>query len=208
MALDEALMEVVPTLKAPVLRFYSWRHSAATFGYFQHYEVVAKLTPLRPLIRRPTGGGIVPHDADWTYSFAVPNGVAWYDYSAIESYRAIHEWVRHSFEALGVKASLAQTAKAGMGQCFAGYEQFDLLYQGRKIAGAAQRRTKTALLIQGSIQPPANDLSRSAWEEMMRQTANEHGFAPTVFELSPELARRAVQLAKEKYLQDAFNRKR
>src|SRR4051794_21406180 len=63
MALDEALMASVADLRTPVLRFYGWVQPAATFGYFQHYEEVAKVTPLRPLIRRPTGGGIVPHDA-------------------------------------------------------------------------------------------------------------------------------------------------
>src|SRR4051812_35813298 len=101
MALDQVLMESVADLRTPVLRLYGWVQPAATFGYFQHYEEVAKLTSLRPLIRRPTGGGIVPHDADWTYSLAVPAGVPWYHFGAIESYRAIHEWIRRSLEELG-----------------------------------------------------------------------------------------------------------
>ena len=57
MALDEALLESAPQLGRPVLRFYSWTEAAATFGYAQKYSQAAALTPLRPLVRRPTGGG-------------------------------------------------------------------------------------------------------------------------------------------------------
>ncbi len=74
MALDEALLEAMTRLQKPVLRFYGWTEPAATFGYFQKFSDVEQATPLRPLIRRPTGGGIVPHDADWTYSFAQGGG--------------------------------------------------------------------------------------------------------------------------------------
>lgn len=59
MALDEALLESVGKLGAPVLRFYGWTQPAATFGYFQHYAEIERTTLLRPLIRRPTGGGQV-----------------------------------------------------------------------------------------------------------------------------------------------------
>jgi len=208
MALDEVLMEAVFPLRLPVLRFYGWLQPAATLGYFQRYEQVAALTPLRPLIRRPTGGGVVPHDSDWTYSLAVPSGVPWYELSAIESYRAIHEWIRRSFEILGIEAFLAGSEKAGMGQCFAGYEKFDVLYQGRKIAGAAQRRTKTALLIQGSVQPPAAALSRFLWEQAFTDTAVHQNFASTTLQLGPGLLEKAEQLARDKYSQAAYNRKR
>ncbi len=78
MAADEALLESAPELGRPVLRFYGWKESAATFGYSQKYADMEKLTPLRPLVRRPTGGGLVPHDADWTYSLVVPAGHFWH----------------------------------------------------------------------------------------------------------------------------------
>jgi len=74
MAMDEALLEAMPRFGQPVLRFYGWSEPAATFGYFQKFAEVERLTKLRPLIRRPTGGGLVPHDADWTYSLVFPAG--------------------------------------------------------------------------------------------------------------------------------------
>ena len=70
MACDEVLLESALRLGQPVVRFYGWTEPAATFGYFQKYAEVEAMTELRPLIRRPTGGGLVPHAADWTYSVA------------------------------------------------------------------------------------------------------------------------------------------
>jgi len=164
MAVDETLLLHVPQLNQPVLRFYSWNEPAASFGYFQRYAEVSRATPLRPLVRRPTGGGIVPHDNDWTYSLAFPPSHPWYALKAIESYRRVHDWLRAAFEETGITATLASEAqKQVAGQCFSGAEQFDVLLRDRKIAGAAQRRTRDGLLIQGSIQPPAG-LERGSWE--------------------------------------------
>jgi lipoate-protein ligase A len=49
-----------------VLRLYRWDRPAVSFGYFQSYDAIANLTPVRPLVRRLTGGGLVSHVADWT----------------------------------------------------------------------------------------------------------------------------------------------
>jgi lipoate-protein ligase A len=168
MALDEALLQAMPRLKSPVLRFYSWSEKAASFGYFQKYAQVEQMTHLRPLVRRPTGGGLVPHDADWTYSVAFPVAHYWYDLAATESYRRIHEWIKSALAANAVTTELAAACRrATPGQCFAGYERSDVLWNGLKIAGAAQRRTREGLLIQGSVQPQQLKIERSEWEKAM-----------------------------------------
>lgn len=168
MALDETLLEAMPRLQKPVLRFYGWTEPAATFGYFQKFSEVASTTKLRPLIRRPTGGGIVPHDADWTYSAVFPPDHKWHSLKAEESYRRIHDWLRLAFAELKIETELAPCRKKSLpGQCFAGHEKSDLLWRGKKIAGAAQRRNKLGLLIQGSVQPPAVAVSRGDWERAM-----------------------------------------
>jgi len=210
MALDEALLENVSRLGKPVLRFYGWTEPAATFGYFQKFSEVERATLLRPLIRRPTGGGIVPHDADWTYSFVVPPNHEWYSLKAIESYRRVHEWIQNAFEKLKIETELAPNCKKSLpGQCFVGNEKFDLLWHGKKIAGAAQRRNKLGLLIQGSVQPPPISLTRTDWENAMR------GLAQTDWkikwsEFSPDavLQERANGLSLQKYSQNSYNRKR
>ena len=209
MALDEALLEAMPRWQTPVLRFYGWTKPAASFGYFQKFFEVERATHLRPLIRRPTGGGIVPHDADWTYSLAIPPNHEWYSLRAEESYRRAHEWIQAAFARLSVETGLAPHAKKSLpGQCFVGHEKFDLLWRGKKIAGAAQRRNKFGLLIQGSVQPPPS-LTRTDWQKAMREVAREQsGTQCKDFEPDVALHNRAQELAHEKYSLLAYNQRR
>jgi len=209
MAVDEVLLESMPQLQRPVLRFYSWSEPAASFGYFQKFGEVERLTHLRPLVRRPTGGGIVPHDADWTYSLAFPTNHEWYALKAVASYRSVHDWLQAAFAKLGVVTEVAPCClKSGPGQCFQGHEQYDLLWQGRKIAGAAQRRTRQGLLIQGSVQPPPVRRSRDEWESVMCQSGPAETVQWAALEPDPELAQAVRLLVAEKYSRDSFNRKR
>ena len=210
MALDEALLEAAPRLGRPVLRFYGWTEPSASFGYFQRYADIERLTRMRPLVRRPTGGGLVPHEADWTYSLAFPPIDDWYGLSATDSYRRIHEWISMAFARLNVTTELALVCNKSLpGQCFQGHERFDLLWRGRKIAGAAQRRTRDGLLIQGSVQATGLALARADWERAMCDTARaEHGAEWMEFELEAPLSERARELARQRYSQPSYNQRR
>jgi lipoate-protein ligase A len=210
MALDAALLETAASRGQPVLRFYSWTEPAASFGYFQKYAEVAQATRLRPLVRRPTGGGLVPHDADWTYSVAFPPKAAWYGLKAVESYQRMHEWVQVAFLALDIVTELAvDCRKALPGQCFAGHEKFDVLWQGKKIAGAAQRRTRDGLLIQGSVQPPPIKIPRADWELAMGEAAvGGQRISWTDFKPDAALQQRADELAAKVFSRDEYNRRR
>ena len=210
MALDEALLEAVAGLHQPVLRFYGWTEPAATFGYFQKYAEVEQAIRLRPLVRRPTGGGIVPHDADWTYSLAFPPDHEWHRLKAEESYRRMHAWIQQAFGTLEVRTELAPDArKTAPGQCFAGHEKSDLLWNGRKIAGAAQRRNKLGLLIQGSVQPPPISLAGSDWQQaMLAAGRDEWQLQWSAWEVPGALRERAESLARQKYSQPEFITKR
>jgi lipoate-protein ligase A len=210
MALDEALLEHVLRLGKPVLRFYGWTEPAATFGYFQKYADVEHTMLLRPLIRRPTGGGIVPHDADWTYSVAFPPGHEWHSLKAEESYRRVHKWIQSAFALLNAPTELAPCCKkTAPGQCFAGHEKSDLLWHGKKIAGAAQRRNKLGLLIQGSVQSPPVSPARADWENAMRETGRvDFGIEWSDFQPDRVLSEQAERLAGRKYSRYAYNQKR
>ena len=209
MAMDESLLEAMPRWGKPVLRFYGWTEPVATFGYFQKYAEVAGRTLLRPLVRRPTGGGIVPHDADWTYCLAFPAGHEWHALAAVESYYRVHEWIQSAFHRLAVPTVLAPVARhTAPGACFEGCEKSDVLWRGRKIAGAAQRRNKLGLLIQGSIQPPV-PFPRAEWEQAMRATAQEKWSVHwEEFGGDPVLAAHAAALLQDKYRRTDYNQKR
>jgi lipoate-protein ligase A len=212
MALDEVLLGSMPELGHPVLRFYGWRQPAASFGYFQKYAEIETLTPLRPLVRRPTGGGLVSHEADWTYSFSIPTSDPWYDLTARESYHRVHLWLQAAFGRLGFEAELAaQARRAGPGQCFVGHEQSDLLLNGLKIAGAAQRRTRQCLLIQGSVQPKPLAIARSRedWQRAMQATSCwAEAIDWTRLPNESTLVEKAQALAQEKYSQPWHNQRR
>lgn len=209
MALDEALLEWMPRWRQPVVRFYGWTEPAASFGYFQRIAEVERATPLRPLVRRPTGGGIVPHDADWTYSLVFPAGHEWHGFKAIESYRQVHEWLQAGFAEMGIPTDLATASrKVEPGQCFAGHEKFDLLWMGKKIAGAAQRRNRDGLLIQGSVQPPRQADSRADWQSALCAASFAQGVAWVEGAPDEALLARAEALAAKKYDRGEYNRKR
>jgi len=210
MAMDHALLEDSPSRGAPILRFYSWTEPAATFGLLQRYADAAGWTMLRPLVRRPTGGGLVPHLDDWTYSIAIPPNYPWYARRAADSYRLLHAWIQSAFAMLGLDTRIAPARQTDApGQCFVGAEAGDLLWGGRKIAGAAQRRTRQGLLIQGSIQPPPPRLNPIDWQASMRQSgAARERIAWLPFNLPGPLSARIEELIRDRYGRAEYNQQR
>lgn len=148
MAVDEWLAE---TCEAPVLRSYRWQPGWGSFGYF----VKAAELPDWGLrwVRRWTGGGIVDHRADWTYTLFVPAGSGLAEARGGESYRVIHEALVAALCDAGTAAVLSGVMPAAAGgECFRQPVEFDVLSaDGRKIGGAGQRRLLRGLLHQGSV---------------------------------------------------------
>ena len=150
MAMDEALLL---TASLPVLRFYRWREPAVTFGYFLNFGEVAAMAGDRPLMRRWTGGGIVEHGEDFTWSLIVPAACPVHRMRPVASYGAIHAAVAEAMAATGSpvhQVPLDQPSPAG-GLCMTAPAPGDLLWNGQKVAGAGQRRSRHGLLHQGTI---------------------------------------------------------
>jgi lipoate-protein ligase A len=164
MAIDEALLEIA---SAPCLRFYGWDHPAISFGYFGKFADVAAHADY-DIVRRWTGGGIVFHGNDLTYSLIIPAENSAFAESPMSIYEKIHRALRDALVAKGQRADLVSVAalcerrnqatsavidrRYNNSACFANPVRADVLLNGRKIAGAAQRRTCRGLLQQGSIQ--------------------------------------------------------
>ena len=108
MALDFLLLQRYP-VPAPRFRHYGWRGPAFTFGFSQKITFVRGNLPAGEafdLCRRPTGGGIVDHRCDWTYTLVLPRGHGLYDERAAHSYRIVHECLSAALVALGQPAKV------------------------------------------------------------------------------------------------------
>ena len=190
MAIDEALLE---SADVPALRFYGWERPSISFGYFGSFADVANEQPLRDLVRRWTGGGIVYHGEDLTYSLALPALVAARFGSSRVIYSHVHGAIQQVLRNTRAVTLAAAAAPKISDACFANPVEADVLLDGRKIAGAAQRRTRAGLLHQGSIQ--CDTLPPTFQEDFARALcpAFEHR------NLSAELLVRAEKIAREKY---------
>ena len=169
MAIDAALLAHMPVGLA-AFRHYGWREPAATFGYTQQYhKVVSELAsghaPIEPtqasttLTRRMTGGGIVDHRNDWTYALILHSSVSAASTPATDLYAQIHHAISFSLDKIGIDSRLAPcprhceetpVTKDIPTHCFVTPAANDVLHpNGQKIAGAAMKRSRQGLLIQG-----------------------------------------------------------
>jgi lipoate-protein ligase A len=200
MAIDEVLLG---TVGPPILRFYCWSEPSVSFGYFGIFDQAQKFAGDRALIRRWTGGGIVPHGHDLTYSIMIGSDDATYALSSRLIYRRVHTAVERALRAIGVQARLSEAASPKTSDaCFANPVVADLMEGGRKIAGAAQRKTRQGLLHQGSIQRDGLDQKfRRAMANLLSSGIVEERIS------SPTLAS-AEALAGQKYATDEWLHRR
>ena len=163
MAMDATMLDSGCGAGQAMWRFYGWAGPAMTFGYSQRRETVQSMLPAfdGALVRRLTGGGIVDHRNDLTYALTLPPGHPFYRKQALDIYRELHEGIAGIFARNGIPARLAPCERAcgdaastpGTGFCFPAAEPYDVIQpvSGRKMAGAAMKRNKSGILVQGSI---------------------------------------------------------
>jgi lipoyl(octanoyl) transferase len=189
MAVDETLFL---TAVCPVLRSYRWIRPAVSFGYFTPWKEVALRFAGRDLVRRWTGGGIVEHGQDFTYSLACPLGKSLP--TTIEFYRFVHLAIANILRKSGWPVEIAQSADViRSSACFEKAVQLDLKLRGEKIAGAAIRRNRKGLLLQGSIQRLEVPVQ---FDGMLAAALADRVDS---FVVSDLIMKQATQIAKEKY---------
>jgi lipoyl(octanoyl) transferase len=200
MAMDEALLE---SAAMPAIRFYGWARSALSFGYFGRFDEAQKVGAGRELVRRWTGGGIVLHGTDLTYSIVVPATQDCFANSPGDFYFKVHAAIREALLQKGIAAVLADFASPKISDaCFANPVHADVLSNGEKIAGAAQRRTRHGLLQQGSVQ--YEKLPHDFAERFARILCP--AAEPRI--LNDQLTQRAHEIAQHKYAQQHWLRRR
>jgi lipoate-protein ligase A len=201
MAVDEALLRKV---ESPVLRVYGWDGPAQSIGYFQSWKTAAAE---RPFVRRYTGGGLVEHGRDVTYTVVLPRAHAWLKLSTPQSYSKIHEGICAAMQRIGLDARLSSVCEEiESTSCFEKAVRHDVILDGRKVAGAAQRRTREGLLQQGSILLP--DAARN--EELIRTLPQVMGeileFDWELEDLKPAELKLSQSLEQERYGSREWNR--
>jgi len=185
MALDEAALSAAPS-GALVLRVYRWKGDACTFGYSQPHHAARSACDARGWkhvspVRRATGGGIVFHDGDLTFSLVFPWDRTW---APDAIYKNIHRGVHSALKSAGTKTSLWSPPRRPIGAaaaCFTRAEPMDLvLDDGRKVLGGALRKRGGKGLYQGSLRLEALSLPREAVEAAVADgVAREFGAAPS-----------------------------
>jgi lipoyl(octanoyl) transferase len=213
MALDEALLEQAPV---PSIRFYRWDHPALSFGYFGKFADVAGHGTQREVVRRWTGGGIVFHGDDLTYSIVIPACDPAFRESSMTIYECVHRAIRDALRAVGQRAELAAVeavcdhrnassspvVDGSYSHCFANPVRADVMVAGRKVAGAAQRRTRIGLLHQGSIQNAV--LNRDFAARFAMGLASERNER----KIRASIVNRASHLAPQRYGSDVWLQRR
>ena len=191
MALDAALLRCAARGEAPpTLRFYRWVPPAISVGYGQrdvsppHAVCAARGWHV---VRRPTGGRGILHRGSLTYAIVLPPGGAWEAWSVAEATRRIHAGLAYGLRGLGIRASLRPVTGDGRGGtprradrsaagvpgappcddacCLFRSTPADLLIEGRRLGGSAQRRTGGAILQHGIL---LEALESEAWAAAFR----------------------------------------
>lgn len=165
MALDEALLDwhsegLIP----PVIRFYEWNPATLSIGYFQTVEKEIDIEAVKRLglgfVRRPTGGRGVLHEHELTYSVIVTESYPSMPATVTEAYRVISEGLLLGFQNLGLNAYFSvpntdeqkenlKNPKSAV--CFDAPSWYELVVEGKKVAGSAQTRQKGVILQHGAI---------------------------------------------------------
>lgn len=163
MAIDEILMrrQNLPGAQ-PALRFYSWSEPAYSVGYFQDVAEIARRFGTKnrkaTLVRRLTGGGMVFHGNDLTFSLSLPNPNPFFKGDVKDSYLRVNEALRKGLVEIFPELdyadckSVAPSGRASNARvCFESPSCYDLLLRGKKVVGASQRRIGGAILHQSTI---------------------------------------------------------
>lgn len=203
MAVDEALMQLI---QRPVLRFYRWSEPAFTIGYFQKWTEVPEG---RPFARRYTGGGLVDHAADFTYSIIVPKEHPLDARGTSSSYEDIHRAVASALQREGFIADVVPTTDPEPNKaCFQRAVKFDVVSGTQKIAGAAQRRSRTGTLHQGSIIPPSEFDWDSLAGSLQAEITPLLGGSTELSALTQAEESLAQELAANRYGTDEWNKQK
>lgn len=172
MAIDEAILKLRPKLGMDTLRLYMWKPSTVSIGYFQNLNDAVDLECVKKrrfdVVRRMTGGGALLHaeEMELTYSIVVSEGSLSLPKDVASSSMMLAEGLLQGLKLWGVKAEMKGYTASNKAQlCYLREGVSDILVNGRKISGSAQKRVGEAILQHGTL---LLDLDLEAWLEVVK----------------------------------------
>lgn len=193
-------------LQLPLLRFYQWRGEEVSLGYFEKLADAQRDFPGEEIeyVRRWTGGGIVDHRIDHTYTLFIPKGHAIEQLRGAGSYEKIHQALAASLIDAGVDCFLTMDeGDSSERSCFVNPVPHDIVgANGQKLAGAGQRRTRDGMIHQGSVQ---GVLDAKSWQSAFTEHLTELSIQKNIGE--SELGD-VLELVKSRYGNDSWLNKR
>lgn len=174
MRIERELLINLETSQKPVLHLFEFENNSATFGHFIDPFTHLKREGVEKrgvkLAKRPTGGGILFHLWDFTFSLTLPASHPAFSRNPLENYALVNAWVSQIITSICPKTATPKLLKEKTDTnpfCMAKPTIYDVLLEGKKIGGAAQRCTKFGLLHQGSIAlvPPSLEFLNDVLQE-------------------------------------------
>ena len=154
MSIDEALLYNFKDDSLPILRLYQWENSLSFGRFSKVYNHISKerLTEIS-YVRRVTGGGILVHGGDISYSIILPKNFV--DKLGIKkSYLYLCSFLIHFYKTVGFDAKFAIESNikyTSSDICLNGNEPYDIVINNKKIGGNAQRYSKQTVFQHGMI---------------------------------------------------------
>ncbi len=171
MDFDSALLKEIDKSPVPILHLYDWIKPSATYGYFSKPEELLDPEGIvnysLDLGKRPTGGGIIFHLTDFAFSFLVPAEHPKFSLNTLENYTFVNSIVAEAIRQFSKKHVVPRLftpediseGRRSADFCMARPTIYDIMIEGKKVGGAAQRQTRKGYLHQGSVlltEPPAH----------------------------------------------------
>jgi lipoate-protein ligase A len=137
------------------VRFYTWCPSALSLGFFECPDAIDHSRAQREgiqIVKRPTGGRVVLHKEDLTYTIVLPRKPG---ATGSETYIMVSNCIVDGLISLGAKVEMARGSPARSASrtkpCFLSAARHEIIHAGRKVVGSAQRMGRNAVLQHGSI---------------------------------------------------------
>ncbi|MEG0036663.1 MAG: hypothetical protein RSB82_02400 [Victivallaceae bacterium] len=221
MAFDAALFKEMFHRSHPILHLYDWKRSSLTYGYFireEDFFLDANLRNDWDIARRSTGGGIVFHNGDFAFSFFMPSHHVKFSREIVLNYRFVNSCLVEVFRKFFGETVVLTSGdgesdnEVSRNFCMAKITKYDVVLDGKKVGGAAQRTSRHGFLHQGTMflsrpsEKNFHDVFKSDIAEILFHDFGKYSFFPLGEEVCPnyleevrkELRQDLIEIMKER----------